>query len=247
MDRTKFFSIAGRYKTIDNPTNIAKVDSVIDALQLSAEARVLDIACGKAEMLCQIAAKYGATGVGVEYSSYFCAEARERIESRGLSGLVTIEEMSGADFTASESSFDVAMCVGGEWVFGGWSNTLAQLQQWAKPGATIVGGTPYWVAPPPAEYQEAMGLSSDAFTSHAGNVEAGENLGLKLLFAVSSNQDDWDNYWGLSWRGAYDFIRDEPNDPDVAEIEERVAKEKDAYFRYGRDCLAWAIYVFRKA
>ena len=247
MDRTKFFSVIGRYKTIDNPISPVKVDSVIDALRLTPASRVLDIACGKAEMLCRIAARYGAACVGVEYSSYFCDEAREKAQSRGLSDLVTIEEISGADFTAPDAAFDVTMCIGGEWIFGGWTSTLARLQQWAKPGATVVGGTPYWIAPPPAAYLEAMGLSSDSFSTHAENVAAGESLGLNLLFAVASNQDDWDNYMALSWRGAYDFVRDQPNDPDVAEIVERTANDKNAYLRYGRDCLGWAIYVFRKA
>jgi hypothetical protein len=198
-------------------------------------------------MLCRIAARYGAACVGVEYSPYFCAEAREKVNSRGLSGLVTIEEIGGQDFTAPEATFDVTMCIGGEWVFGGWTGTLTRLQQWAKPGATVVGGTPFWTAPPPAAYLEAMGLASDSFSTHAGNVAAGESLGLNLLFAVASNQDDWDNYMSLSWRAAYDFIRDQPNDADSAEIEERTVNDKNSYLRYGRDCLGWATYVFRKA
>jgi hypothetical protein len=183
----------------------------------------------------------------VERSPYFYAEASEKVHSRGLSDLVTLEEKSGEDFTAPEATFDVTMCIGAEWVFGGWTGTLTRLQQWAKPGATVVGGTPYWIAPPPAAYLEAMGLSSDSFSTHAGNVAAGESLGLDLLFAVASNQDDWDNYMGLSWRAAYDFVRDQPNDADAAEIEERTLNDKNSYLRYGRDCLGWAIYVFRKA
>ena len=38
------------------------------------------------------------------------------------------------------------------------SATLARLQQWAKPGATVIGGTPYWTGPPPAGYLETMGM-----------------------------------------------------------------------------------------
>ena len=246
MDRSRFFSVIGRYKTIDNPISLAKVDTVIEALQLSPASRVLDIACGKAEMLCGIAERYGAVCVGVERSPYFCTEAREKVQSRGLSDLVTLEEMSGEDFTAPEATFDLAMCVGAEWVFGGWSGTLTRLRQWAKPGATVVAGTPFWISPPSAAYLKAMGLASDSFSTHAGHVAAGESLGLDLLFSVASNQDDWDNYMGLSWRAAYDFIRDQPNDPDSAEIEERTVNDKNSYLRYGRDCLGWAIYAFRK-
>jgi hypothetical protein len=138
------------------------------------------------------------------------------------------------------------MCIGAEWVFGGWLDTLTQLGRWAKPGATVVGGTPFWIVPPPAGYLAASGLSHDSFSTHYGNVVAGEGLGLKLLCSVVSNQDDWDNYLGLSWRAAYDFGRDHPDDPDCSEIAERTAEDKSAYLQYGRDCLGWAMYVFRK-
>ena len=83
--------------------------------------------------------------------------------------------------------------------------------------------------------------------THAENVVAGESLGLNLLFTVVSNQDDWDNYSGLSWRAAYDFVRDNPDDLDRVEIEERTASNKKAYFEFARDGLGWAIYVFRRA
>lgn len=243
----RFFSIIGSHKTVDNPISLAKVDLVIDALGLNSASRVLDIACGKGEMLCRIAERYGASGTGVDVSPHFCAEARQKAESRGLSGLITIEEISGDAFTAPEATFDATMCVGGEWVFGGWTGTLAQLQRWAKPGATVVAGTPYWISPPPASYLEATGLSGDSFTTHAENVRAGEELGLNLLFSVASNQDDWDNYMGLSWRAAYDFVRDNPGDADASEVEALTAADKKTYFEYARDGLGWAIYVFRRS
>lgn len=245
MDRLRYFSILGRYKTIENPTSLVKVDLVVDALQLNAGSRVLDIACGKAEMLCRIAERYGAACIGVDVSPYFCAEARQRVEARGLADLITVEEVSGDAFSAPEATFDAAMCIGGEWIFGGWTGTLTQLQRWAKPGATVVAATPYWISPPPAYYLEATGLSRDSFLTHAENVAAGESLGLNLLFAVASNQDDWDNYVGLSWRAAYDFVRDHPTDGDRAELEELTANDKKAYFQFARDGLGWAIYVFR--
>ena len=36
-----------------------------------------------------------------------------------------------------------------------------------------------------------------------------------------------------------------PDDPDLPELLERVAKDKSVYLRWGRDTVGWAIYVFR--
>ena len=77
----KFFWARSRHHVIDNPLSVAKVDRLIEALELAPGARVLDIATGKGETLCRVAARYGAQCTGVERSPYFCDEARRRRRS----------------------------------------------------------------------------------------------------------------------------------------------------------------------
>ena len=45
---------------------------------------------------------------------------------------------------------------------------------------------------------------------------------------------------------AAEYARSSPDDPDLPEITERVKTSRDIYLRWGRDCLGWAIYLFRK-
>ena len=42
-----------------------------------------------------------------------------------------------------------------------------------------------------------------------------------------------------------EYARTHPDDPDLAEVVERVRKARAAYLRWGRDTLGWAIYMFR--
>ncbi|HOL16495.1 MAG TPA: hypothetical protein PLZ49_09975 [Bacillota bacterium] len=37
-----------------------------------------------------------------------------------------------------------------------------------------------------------------------------------------------------------------PGDPDLPELMERVNRSRECYLRWGRDCLGWAAYLFRK-
>ncbi|MHC4405615.1 MAG: SAM-dependent methyltransferase [Planctomycetota bacterium] len=60
----------------------AKVDELITLLALPDEARVLDIACGKAEFLIRTARRWKCSGVGVDLSPYFAADARAKVEGR---------------------------------------------------------------------------------------------------------------------------------------------------------------------
>ena len=103
-----------------------------------------------------------------------------------------------------------------------------------------------WRQEPCEEYLQVLGEGKDAFGAHAGNVEVGEERGLDLVHTLVSNKDDWDRYEGLQWYAAAEYGRSHPGDPDLPELVGRVAKEKAAYLRWGRDTLGWAIYVFRR-
>ncbi|HOL16042.1 MAG TPA: class I SAM-dependent methyltransferase, partial [Bacillota bacterium] len=63
---------------------------------------------------------------------------------------------------------------------------------------------------------------------------------------VVSSPDDWDRYEGLQWYAAAEYARSNPNDPDLPELMERVNRSRESYLRWGRDCLGWAVYLFRK-
>jgi ubiquinone/menaquinone biosynthesis C-methylase UbiE len=238
--------VISRHKVFDNPLSAAKFDRLIEALQLPRCARVLDIATGKGEMLCRLAVRYEAQCTGVERSPYFCDEARAKAKERGVADRVTIVQQDGADFMAPDASFDAAMCIGAEWVFGGFEETLWALSRWAIPGGTVVAGTPHWTAEPPEAYLQARGIKRSDFTTKQVNVAAAEALGMRLVYHVASSEDDWDEYDGASWLSAYDYVREHPEDADNAEIIERTEQDKASYFTPGRETLGWATYVFRK-
>ena len=107
-------------------------------------------------------------------------------------------------------------------------------------------GEPYWRQEPVAEFLEAIGENRTTFGTHFENVEAGQQLGLELVYTLVSNQDDWDRYEGLQWYAAEEWANDHPDDPDVEEVLKRVRANRQNYMRWGRDTFGWAIYVFKK-
>jgi len=81
--------------------------------------------------------------------------------------------------------------------------------------------------------------------THAENVAIAQDAGLTLLYALVSNQDDWDRYEGLQTRAAVLYATDHPEDPDVDELL-RQRREVDAvHLKWARDTLNWAIYLFK--
>ena len=247
MDTWRFFDITHRKHVVCNPTSEEKLTRLVELLRLPPKARVVDIACGKGEFLIRLAKAYGTTGIGIDISPHFIKEAEERLTIRAPEADVTFTQMAGADFKPDRpNSFSLASCIGASWIFGGHGGTLDALINMVKPGGWVIAGEPYWLQEPSKEYLEASGDAREGFGTHASNVEEGERRGLALVHTLVSNKDEWDTYESLQWYATDEYSRANPDDPDLQELCERVAKSRATYLRWGRDTLGWAIYVFRR-
>ncbi|MBN1461408.1 MAG: class I SAM-dependent methyltransferase [Armatimonadetes bacterium] len=247
MDIWKFYDITHREHVVCNPTSEEKLARLVDLVRLPTDARVVDIACGKGEFLMRLAEAYGVRGVGVDISPFCIAEAERRLRARVPQAGIAFTQMDGADFEPDKpDGFTLASCIGASWIFGGHAGTLEALVSMVERDGWVITGEPYWLQEPSEAYLQACGLTKDGFGSHAENVEAGERLGLDLVYALVSSKDDWDRYEGLQWFATSEYARAHRDDPDLPELLERVAKSKSAYIRWGRDTVGWAIYVFRR-
>lgn len=246
MDIWKFYSVTHRYHVVCNPMSIEKVDELFGLLELNPGSAVLDVACGKGEMLTRLAERYRVSGVGIDISPYFAADAEQRFRDRVPGAQVEIFNMDGADYSADQL-FDLTMCIGASWVYKGFRRTLSALKAMTKPGGCILVGEPFWLKEPHDAFLAAERYTPDMFGTHWDNVIAGEDESLFPLYTMVSNHDDWDRYETLQWYAAEEYARDNPEDPDVPQILNRVADARKNYLQWGRDTLGWAIYLFRKA
>lgn len=244
MDTWEFFDITHRDHVICNPLSPAKLDELVELLDLTAGARVLDIACGKGELLVRLAERYAVEGVGVDISPYCIRDATRKAATRVPGARLEFIEADGARYDIRPGSFDCALCIGATWVFGGYRGTLGALRAALRPGGQLAVGEPYWRIPPSPEYLAALRLRADEFGTHAGNVATGVEEGLIPLYTLMSNEDDWDRYEALQWRAAERYAAAHPGDPDVPGLLERVRRDRDAYLRWGRQTLGWGIYLF---
>jgi len=247
MDMWKYYDITHRDHVLCNPLHPEKLDELLVLLDLEPGARVVDIACGKAELLLRLHERYGIRGWGVDISPYVIAEATERKARAAPDAPIDFLEMDGASYEPEHmASLACTCCIGAEWVFDGFQNTLRTLAEWTRPGGWVLVGSPFWREPPPADYLETEGIPADTFGLHHEKVAEGEALGLSLCYTLVANEDDWDLYQGLVWRAVDAFSREHADDPDLEEIRRRAARDRGNYLRWERNCLGWAVYCFRK-
>lgn len=252
MDRWKFYDITHRDHVVCNPTSLGKLDELIGLLDLGPTPRVLDVASGKGEFVVRVAERLcgpagrGFGAVAIDISPYCVADLRAKVAERIPAAGVEILEMDGAEYRPAPGSFDLAVCLGASWVFGGHREMLRSLAEATRPGGSVLVGQPFWKQEPAAEYLAWSGTDRDSFGSHASNVEAGEAEGLTPLLALVSSGDEWDRYETLQWRAAALYADANPDDADVTELVTRVAKNRHEYVTWGRETLGWALYLFQK-
>ncbi|NNE48122.1 MAG: class I SAM-dependent methyltransferase [Rhodothermales bacterium] len=246
MDIWKYFAIGHEHHVFWNPLSEAKVDELIELLALPDEAQVVDIGCGKAEFLVRTVRRWNCSAVGVDMSPYCVADARAKIEAAGLASAVEIVEANGSDYSAKPLSFDAAVCLGASWIWGGLEGTLRALSSYAIPGGLVLVGEPFWRTAPSREHLEAAEFTESSFGTHIGNIQTGLRMGLGLLHAVVSNEDDWDRYEGYQWYAAEKYSKHHRDDPDVRELLDKVRKSRDHYLEWGRKEIGWAVYLFVK-
>ncbi len=247
MDIWKYYDITHRDNQICNPISNEKLNKIVELVRLSENANVLEIACGKAEFIIRLAETYNIQGVGIDISPYCIIEAKEKLKKRCPNSKIKFLEINGAEYNHSESNyFDLGMCIGAEWIFDGFKNTLKYLIQNVKQDGLIIAGCPFWKNEPHEEYLQAVELKKDNYGTHYENMLIGNELGLELLYSVVSSNDDWDNYEGLNWYSSIKYINANPDDKDNQELHKRIVKSRDSYLKWGRETIGWAIYLFQK-
>jgi ubiquinone/menaquinone biosynthesis C-methylase UbiE len=238
VDRTRYSTIAHRDHLFCSPLSERTVDTLLEHLHLAPGARLLDVGCGKAQMLVRAARRYRATCVGVDPNRAFLEAAR--------SEALELHDKRVQEVALQRESFHAALCIGSTHAFGTYKNALVELARLVCPGGCLAVGEGYWKRPPSPEYLEVLEGTPEEFTSHEGNMRLGEALGLKLRFTAASSDAEWDAYEGLYAASVERFAAEHPEDPDRDAMLARSRRWYRAYAAWGRSTLGFGLYLFEK-
>jgi predicted O-methyltransferase YrrM len=236
----RYFIVAERDHELQNPTSAEKLRLLGELVRLGPESRVLDIASGRGGPAVLLATRFGCTIEGIEIAPEFHAVAVERAEAAGLGERVTFRLADASREELAPEAYDVAMCLGASFVWGGLAGTLDALEPAVRAGGHVVVGEPFWRRLPlPEDYAER----DEPLTTLEGTVAIMESAALRVVTIIASSDDDWDRYDTLHWRAVEEWLAENPDDPDTADIRSRHEQYKQTYLRFGREYLGWAILV----
>jgi len=240
------YEIAEGDHRILNPFTDAKLALLGEVARLRPGMRILDLACGRGELLCRWSVAHGIEGVGVDLSEVFLAGARERAAELGVGARVRFELGDAGAYRADPGSFDVVACIGATWIGGGLAGTLDLMARGLRDGGVLLVGEPFWLEEPPAAAEASLGFPLGEYASLAGTVDRFAAAGLEVLEMVLSDPDSWDRYVASQWWTLSDWLRTNPNDPERDEIRAFLESGRRAHVEYGRRYLGWGVFVLRR-
>jgi cyclopropane fatty-acyl-phospholipid synthase-like methyltransferase len=227
----------GRGTVLMNPTSWDKMRSLARFIDLGAGHHVLDIGAGRCGPALLFAEEFGCRVTAVEPYGDFLDEARERVGEAGLTDRFEFVQTSGADFAIEPGRYDVAMCLGATWAWGGLEGTLDALAAAVRPDGHVVAGEPFRHA------------ASDPIEDHAHNfllpevVECFEQRGLAVTTLIRSSTDDWDDYTSVRAKNLLDWLAGNPGHDELDTVKQW---RRDETRRLAQPYIGWAMVAGRR-
>ncbi len=231
MDRAAVSRLAHGELTLYNPLAEADLDEVIGLLDLPAGAAVLDVACGRAEVLRRIAARWDVRGTGYDTDAELIDRGRRA--APGLDLVVGSQPPPGP--------FDLVVCIASSHALGGFPQALERLHGLTSERGQVLLGEGYWRQPPAREYLEALGgATADELPAYDALFAAAERAGLTPAWSCTASERDWDRY---EWTQVLNAER-HGGDP----LRERAAAARRRLtMPGGRETLGFALVLLRRA
>jgi len=252
-DPFRFTTIAHEGRDLLGPVSIASLDTLLTRLARAlksaavSEPRVLDVGCGKGEMLVRTIERVGGRGLGIEPNPSFAADARRRIAQRLAADHAVIIGAKLEDTKLPEGTFTVGLCAGALHAFGDWRQALAGMRGLVAPGGHALMGPGYWRQPPAPEYLASFGGEESEMESLPLTLKAAEDAHWQVLECHASTEAEWDEYEHSYAAQVRAWCDGHPEDFEAPAFRERIETWNAAYHRWGRSTMGYALLLLKRA
>lgn len=249
MDPYKFTTIAHHTRVLLGPISEMSVDDLLAQVRPHSPAqpqRVLDIGCGKGEILLRSMERLDADGVGIDPNPSFIAAARARAHRRVAPGRLSLLQGRLGQVALPPTLFSFLICTGATHVFGDFATALREAQRYLQANSWALFGQGYWRQPPAPEYLAAFGGSADELSSLEETKRQAFDAAWNVVATIESTPEDWDAYELAYAASMRRWLKARPEDPDAGAFAERIEKWHAAYQQWGRHTMGFTLMLLRR-
>lgn len=243
----RFHEIAETNHSIQSPLKAEQLIELGDICNVSGETRHLDLACGRGELSCQWALKFGTSGIGVDNSENFIASAKARAFELEVSDKINFVVDDVASYPQPFHNFDVVTYIGGSWLGDSFTDTLKLMKSALKErDGYLLIGEPYWLKTPTHDVLKELNLEADTFSSLVGTLDAIESVGLDLVEMRIASRESIDTYSSRQWHTVDQWLHENSNDPLAPALRQWMAHNRRMYLTYEREYMGWGVFVVKE-
>lgn len=249
MDPFKFTTIAHHDRVLLGPVSECSVDELLAHVRVPSAPqppRVLDIGCGKGEMLLRAMERLNGSGVGVDPNPSFIAAARARAHRRVPQGALTLLQSPLERSPLPPGQFSLLICTGACHAFGDYPTALRESQRYVMPNGWAIFGHGYWKQAPAPEYLAAFGGSEDEMADLESTKQTAREAAWTVVASHESSTAEWDEYELAYAAAVRRWLQARPHDEDVGTFRDRIETWHDAYQRWGRHTMGFTMLLLRR-
>lgn len=246
-DPYHFTTIAHAGMDILGPLSFSSVDAILDRLpRRDGGLGVLDVGCGRGEILIRTLVRTRGRGIGVEPNPAFAADARERMLARLGPDRVRIVEDPFDTSRLDRGSFDLGICTGALHAFGDWKTALDGMSHLVTANGLALMAPGYWKQRPHADYLAAIECEEGEQDLLPDTISAAEATGWQVVACHESTVEEWDAYEHTYAANMRAWCDAHPDDPEATGFRKRIDDWAAAYAKWGRDTMGYALLLMQR-
>jgi cyclopropane fatty-acyl-phospholipid synthase-like methyltransferase len=229
------------------PLNTAQIMRLGQMCRVHSGSRVLELGCGKGELLNQWAKTFDLRGTGVDESDDLIYIAQTRANDLEVWSNVQYVVSEVLDYPQAYHQYNVIAMLS-----TGVGQDLAQVIDLLKvalrdEGGLLVLSETYWRNSPSAEWCEALQLTPEALPTlgqvHTWIQAGGAELSDMLLVSP----EDWDIYYAQQWQAIRSWLREHSEDDIADDLRQTWHSMQRNYLNAEREAIGWGVFVLEIA